>query len=88
MRRLLPFAIVLVVGVLPIGARDALTAQAAPDCICRAQGREFHLGETACIATPNGPRRATCGMVANVTSWKVSQTSCVVAARMSDPVQK
>lgn len=74
MRRILSFAAVLLVGALDMSA-----ARAADGCTCRAQGRAFMLGDTACIATPAGPRLATCGMAANVTSWTFSGTSCVVA---------
>jgi hypothetical protein len=55
-----------------------LTA-AATDCTCRAHGRSYELGQTTCLATPNGFRRATCGMVLNNTSWQFSQTPCVAA---------
>ncbi|MGE0564398.1 MAG: hypothetical protein AB7O50_07765 [Pseudolabrys sp.] len=75
------------IAVLLAGALAAPPAAADPDCICRAQGRTFHLGETVCLATPNGPRRATCGMMANVTSWKVSGESCVVAVPQPPALQ-
>jgi len=58
----------------------ATTASQAADCICRAQGREFELGETVCLASPKGPRIATCGMVLNNTSWQFSETPCVISA--------
>ncbi len=47
-----------------------------PDCTCRAQGRDFELGQTACLASPNGPRLATCGMVLNNTSWQITRRPC------------
>jgi hypothetical protein len=53
---------------------------AAADCTCRALGRDFVLGHAICLATPDGPRRAVCGMVLNNTSWHVSGTPCVLAA--------
>lgn len=58
----------------------AATASQAADCICRAQGREFELGQTVCLASPKGPRIATCGMVLNNTSWRFSETPCVISA--------
>jgi hypothetical protein len=70
--------IALVVAALLAG--DLLIASARADCICRAQGREFELGKTACLATPKGPRLATCGMVLNNTSWQFSDTPCVVSS--------
>ena len=51
------------------------------DCTCRAQGRDFEMGQSVCMATPQGFRVATCGMVLNNSSWDVSQTPCVVSAR-------
>jgi hypothetical protein len=70
--------IALVVAALLAG--DLLIASANADCICRAQGREYELGKTACLATPKGPRLATCGMVLNNTSWQFSDTPCVVSS--------
>lgn len=70
--------IALVVAALLAG--DLLIASAYADCICRAQGREYELGKTACLATPKGPRLATCGMVLNNTSWQFSDTPCVVSS--------
>ena len=55
------------------------------NCTCRGLGRNFELGETACLETPKGPRIATCGMALNNTSWLFSDTPCV-AARGSPPV--
>jgi hypothetical protein len=61
-------------------AIDALTsaASADPDCICRARGKEFELGQSTCLPSPKGPRIATCGMVLN-TSWQFSDTPCVIS---------
>ncbi len=81
MRRLGPF-----VGVALLAALDALLSSAAADCTCRAQGREFQLGERACLTTPNGARLATCGMVLNNSSWQFSETPCTVSA-VAPPAQ-
>jgi hypothetical protein len=51
----------------------------ASECKCRAPGKAVELGETACLATPKGPRLATCGIVLNNTAWQFSETPCVVA---------
>jgi hypothetical protein len=51
------------------------------DCTCRAQGRDFEMGQSVCMATPKGFRLATCGMVLNNSSWNVSESPCVVSAR-------
>jgi hypothetical protein len=66
-------------AVVLIAALDALWAGAAADCTCRAQGRDFEQGQTACLATPKGPRLATCGMVLNNSSWEFSEAPCTVS---------
>jgi hypothetical protein len=58
---------------------DARFAVADPDCTCRAQGRDFTLGQSVCLATPGGARIATCAMVLNNTSWQFTETPCVVS---------
>lgn len=45
-------------------------------CFCRAQGRTFAVGETACLRTGEGPRVAECGMVLNNTSWQFTARPC------------
>jgi hypothetical protein len=75
MRRLGPSAAVALVAAL-----DTLWSAAAADCTCRAQGRDFELGQTACLTTPNGARLATCGMVLNNSSWQFSDAPCTVSA--------
>ena len=74
MRRLGPSAAIALVAVL-----DALLSSAAADCTCRAQGRDFQLGQTVCLTTPNGARLATCGMVLNNSSWQFSDAPCTVS---------
>jgi hypothetical protein len=46
------------------------------NCICRAQGRTFTVGQNACLQTPAGPRVAECGMVLNNTSWHFTERPC------------
>jgi hypothetical protein len=62
-------------------AIDALVsaASADPNCICRARGQEFELGQSTCLQSPKGPRIATCGMVLNNTSWQFTDTPCVIS---------
>jgi hypothetical protein len=69
-------------------AIDALISPAAadPNCICRARGREFELGQSTCLPSPKGPRIATCGMVLNNTSWQFTDTPCVVSQAPEAPV--
>jgi len=69
-----------------IAAMAALTAKlearpavADPECTCRAQGRDFTLGQSVCLGTPKGARIATCVMVLNNTSWQFTETPCVVS---------
>jgi hypothetical protein len=47
-----------------------------PECVCRAQGRTFAVGESACLRTPTGARVALCGMVQNNTSWHFTEQPC------------
>ena len=54
-------------------------ASADPNCICRARGKEFELGQSTCLPSPKGPRIATCGMVLNNTSWQFTDTPCVIS---------
>jgi hypothetical protein len=58
----------------------ALARAASADCTCRAAGRDFDLGRSICMATATGFRLATCDMVLNNTSWRISSTPCVVAS--------
>ncbi|HEX8663322.1 MAG TPA: hypothetical protein VF744_04765 [Beijerinckiaceae bacterium] len=46
------------------------------NCYCRAQGKTFAVGETACLRTGEGPRVAECGMVLNNTSWQFTARPC------------
>src|SRR5258708_39152199 len=62
-----------------IATLDARPSVADPDCTSRAQGRDFTLGQSTCLATPKGARIATCGMVLNNTSWQLTETPCVVS---------
>lgn len=47
-----------------------------PPCTCRANGRDFQMGETACLRTSQGTRLARCVMVLNNSSWETLQQSC------------
>lgn len=60
-------------------ALEAALSGAFADCTCRWQGRDYDLGQSVCLASPKGPRIATCGMVLNNTSWQFSETPCVVS---------
>ena len=66
-------------AVAPFAAARADGPAHGVDCKCRANGTYYRMGERACIGTPDGPRTAECGMVLNVTSWKVTGEGCVVA---------
>jgi hypothetical protein len=74
-------AIALWARVAPALLAAALGAtEAAADCTCRAGGRDYDLGRSICLTTPAGFRLATCEMVLNNTSWKISATPCVDAS--------
>jgi hypothetical protein len=73
--------LLLIVGLI---AADALASPAAADCTCRSQGRDYDLGQSACLQSPKGARIATCGMVLNNTSWQFTETPCTVSAVPQD----
>lgn len=56
-----------------------VTASAAPECLCRASGETYRLGEMALIGPANRPTCARCVMSANVTSWEVIKDGCPLA---------
>lgn len=45
-------------------------------CTCRYQGEDYGIGESICLKSPNGLKMATCSMVLNNTSWKISNAPC------------
>jgi hypothetical protein len=51
-----------------------------PECMCRAKGQEWRLGETICLQTATGERLATCTMDLNVTSWRISDVPCATSS--------
>jgi hypothetical protein len=59
--------------------REARPSVADPECTCRAQGRDFTLGQNVCLGTPKGARIATCVMVLNNTSRQFTETPCVLS---------
>lgn len=71
--------VVLAMALLPEtgAAQDPYSRHA--DCTCRRPGGMSHVGETACIATPDGPRLALCSMNQNVTSWVIGDEACQVS---------
>jgi hypothetical protein len=80
----LPFALAALIAASAAFAHDpgigARTVQAQAhdplNCFCRAQGKTFAVGETACLRTGEGPRVAECGMVLNNTSWQFTGRAC------------
>ncbi len=81
--RVLPLMLVAVIstpteGHDPVPRRPWVQGEAdhSAECACRALGRMFSVGETACLATAEGPRLAECGMVLNNTSWRFTQRPC------------
>ena len=69
---------VILAALAAVGAFDS-AARAEPNCTCRARGRGFELGQSACLQTSKGPRVAVCVMVLNNTSWQISETPCIGA---------
>lgn len=66
-------------------ALSLTSAVADPDCTCRYSGQEVDLNKCVCMITPNGIRRACCGLVLNNTSWTFFKDGCVIAgSKMPD----
>jgi hypothetical protein len=58
-------------------------------CACRANGRDYELGQRVCLKTPTGLRIAECRMSQNVTTWAVQSESCDVNAELwSSPIPR
>ena len=68
---------ILFSGIAAALAATTFPALANPDCICRANGREVHEGQTVCLRTAVGMKLARCERVLNNTSWKFSQKPCL-----------
>jgi hypothetical protein len=86
---LISIIVVLVAGLAtPVFADDGLLEDYLPqtvnqaqlrgsaNCLCRAPGRTFEVGQTGCLQTPEGPRLAECAMVLNNTSWRFTESPC------------
>lgn len=55
----------------------AAVAPANADCTCRARGGiEAVVGQTICLATPNGLQLARCDQVLNNPSWTFLESGC------------
>jgi hypothetical protein len=66
-----------VFAVLVLGSGSPASAQNV-SCTCRYQGQDFGLGDSICLKSADGLRMATCEMVLNNTSWKMSNAPCPV----------
>lgn len=77
----MPRGAALAGAVFPFVAQGTLPNAKTYPCTCRAQGRDFELGERACLRTPNGMRMARCTMVLNNTSWEFSDELCPQSRR-------
>ncbi|WP_439573991.1 hypothetical protein [Phreatobacter sp.] len=47
-----------------------------PQCTCRAEGRDWTVGQTICLRTTGGERLAICTTDENVTTWRISDVPC------------
>ena len=52
------------------------------ECRCRANGRNYELGQRICLLTPAGYRVAECRMSQNVTSWAFGGEECALSAAL------
>ena len=70
MRRILTGAAIAILAGTTFSTANA-------DCTCRARGGvQALMGQTLCIATPNGLRLARCDKVLNNTSWTFLDEPC------------
>ena len=76
---ILPIALVNAALVFALSVATPNTVRGEPNCTCRYAGQSFALSTCACIVTPNGVRRACCGMVLNNPSWNFTGDVCPVA---------
>ena len=53
-------------------------------CTCRYEGFDYQIGESICLKSPSGSRMATCDMVLNNTSWRLTTAPCPSAALSPD----
>ena len=51
-----------------------------PPCTCRAAGRDWLVGDSICLKTPNGERIAICTTDENVTTWRISPVPCATSS--------
>lgn len=82
----------LLAVVLLVDPTGAVEQAAAPlpgwqhiNCMCRANGERYHVGERVCLSTPGGRRIAECRMSQNVTNWAVQSEGCDVSAGLPQP---
>ena len=64
------------------GAVSLVAEAQAGTCSCRANGRDYEQGQTACIRG----QLALCGMQLNNSSWKISAEPCPEASLRLKPV--
>lgn len=68
-----------------VGLGNTALAESAPSCVCRYAGKTYNVGQSVCMVTPAGERRALCGFVLNNTAWKFSAGGCGIATRRITP---
>lgn len=51
-------------------------------CACRANGKNYEVGQRVCLSTPKGFRIAECRLSQNVTTWALQSEACDVTAQM------
>ncbi len=49
------------------------------NCMCRAGGKLYPIGETICLRTYKGDLLATCAMSQNVLNWETGAEGCTVS---------
>jgi len=66
---------------IPSASAQKLTQPDVP-CTCRYKGEDYGIGDSICLGSGSGTRVATCSMVLNNTSWKMSNAPCPQALQI------
>jgi hypothetical protein len=69
-----------------VGLQASGATADSSECKCRAPTGQFSLGEETCLQTSDGPRKATCVMVLNNTSWRIDGRACGISRRSGGPL--
>jgi hypothetical protein len=76
------------IAIICMASALAFPLGAEPRCSCVANGRDYELGETACLSVGGRTFLAQCARVLNNTSWKKIADECPQASIRPSPAIK